>query len=1250
MAALVAATTPLFAQGTGEIRGTVLDPAGTPLPGATVTVTSAAAGVTGRGAVSDPAGRFRIGALPPAKDYAVQASMPGRATTLLSGVDVEIGRITNLNVALAPASAVRERVEVRASPSVVDPGETTTSTRFSAEFLDALPILGRDYQDTLTLAPGVTDVDGDGNPNIHGSRDTDVLTQVDGVTTTDPLTGKIGARLNIESIEAIEVKTAGATAEFGRAQGGTVSILTKSGGNDFEGIFKFFWRGSALDGDGAGQDDPRLHAGLGEIGLRDLTFNDYLPFLSLSGPIARDRAWYFLALEYIHREEPVNVLSNAFVAGVREWRQFGKVTAQITPTQRLAFSVNHDPQEYLNQGLNSVTREESGYTQSAGGLLLSLRDTAVLTPNVALESTLAWFEGKPELQPNLGPDQNGNGVLYTDRDRDGFADASERDGGEDYDCDGKFDVFEDYYIQDGMLDLVDHTLECVPIRGTHALFCPVGGVPGIDEDLDVDHRLTPTLGCEGFDREDQDCDGFLDRFREDENDNGLLDAGEDRDNDGRLDAGTEDRNKNKIFDDWPRPESTYPFGRLQPIPADRDYTIDLFSGFVSGPYYETYDDTRGRDTLRQDLSIFTTARGTHDVKTGYVAERESFQRATDPNPIVGLRDPGWGIGRLIDKIQHPEWHVQCNAYEQVCVDPQQGRITVALPLQAAYQQEASGWSTGVYAQDAYHPLSNLTLSLGLRYDREVANADGFSPFDPAAERAVYDRLTEITGGERNLDDFLAGNADGIRSLGLSGDPLLAGLPSNSPLVTEVLDPATLLPLRQLTMHRSNVAFNSVQLAQRFPGLFGSGTADLNALAAAGVRVQTPESFMISNDNLSPRLSISWDPWSDGRTKAYATWGRYYDKLFLNTVSDEQSTERALRYYVYDRNGFSPMPGSTTASVANHHIGSTLSSAPPSITQVERGLQTPYSDELTIGFEREIAPEMALAVRYIDRRYRDQLQDIDVNHTVRYDPVSGRPFDYFGRMTVSNDSQGNPTVIETSRDGRPDLYVRNLFLNEVLRIGNYNESTYHGLEFELRKRMSRRWEMQASYTYSRAQGDAEDFQSRLGNDPSTVAVESGYLDFDQRHVVKLNGLTFLPGDWQLGFATTWSSGLPYSAVSRFFAMDNVQYQQYRTLFGTTQVQGDQVVFQDEQRNSRRNNAVLDLNLRASKNFVIGRSAAGLFMEVFNLLNSDDLRIHSIDPNRSTGFEPGGSASIAGPLQLDAERRFGRRWQVGFQIAF
>jgi len=78
---------------------------------------------------------------------------------------------------------------------------TTTMTTFNSEFIDGLPILGRNYQDVLTMAPGAGDVDG--NPTIHGSRDTDVVTLVDGVSTPDPPAGKRGAKLNIESATPI---------------------------------------------------------------------------------------------------------------------------------------------------------------------------------------------------------------------------------------------------------------------------------------------------------------------------------------------------------------------------------------------------------------------------------------------------------------------------------------------------------------------------------------------------------------------------------------------------------------------------------------------------------------------------------------------------------------------------------------------------------------------------------------------------------------------------------------------------------------------------------------------------------------------------------------------------------------------------------------------------------------------------------------------------------------------------------------
>src|SRR3990172_8799645 len=103
-----------------------------------------------------------------------------------------------------------------------------------------------------------------------------------------------------------------------------------------------------------------------------------------------------------------------------------------------------------------------------------------------------------------------------------------------------------------------------------------------------------------------------------------------------------------------------------------------------------------------------------------------------------------------------------------------------------------------------------------------------------------------------------------------------------------------------------------------------------------------------------------------------------------------------------------------------------------------------------------------------------------------------------------------------------------------------------------------------------------------------------MDYDQRHVVKIHAMTFLPRDWQVGVTASWSSGLPFSAISRFFASDNADYQQYRTRFGYTLVESGQPTrFIPVRRNSGRNDSSLDLNLRARKALVIGRTAAALF---------------------------------------------------------
>src|SRR6185295_9012287 len=179
----------------------------------------------------------------------------------------------------------------------------------------------------------------------------------------------------------------------------------------------------------------------------------------------------------------------------------------------------------------------------------------------------------------------------------------------------------------------------------------------------------------------------------------------------------------------------------------------------------------------------------------------------------------------------------------------------------------------------------------------------------------------------------------------------------------------------------------------------------------GVTPQVRESFALTNNNLAPRLSASWDPGRDGRTKLFATWGRYYDRLFLSTIVGEEGPDYLARYYTFDLSGLDLMrtEDGELFAVQNGHIGDYRSRAPPTATQVDRSLKTPFSDEWTMGFQREISPEVALSVTYVNRRYRDQIQDIDINHTLRYDPATGRPVDLFG--IVKDGPDGVPPIAD-----------------------------------------------------------------------------------------------------------------------------------------------------------------------------------------------------------------------------------------------
>jgi len=1224
LAALLSAVGATAASSDATLVGKVTDKNGQPLPGVTLVLKNNSLAFQEQGTLSDAKGEYRFAHLPPGGGYQLTVSLSGYSTLIFSDLTLDSGRSLEQSVVLHPSGELKEVVRVQGKSDTLDTEKVTGSTTFSSTFISELPILGRDYQEILSLAPGVTDVDKTGNPNIHGARDTNVVTLVDGVSTTDPFTGYFGQNLNIESIQELEVITSAATAQYSRAQGGFANILTKSGSNEFLGTFKFYLRSDRLDRDGAGFEDPELNGGLqGDRLFTEQHFTDLMPFLSLSGAIVRDRVWYYVSFEYLHQETPINALSEAYVLPVYGNRAFGKVTWQMSPSQKLAFSFIFDKQRQENLGVNSLTAEESGYSKSRGGPTYTLKESAVFKPTVLLESTLSWFDNSFSQTPTTSPDSNGNGILFVDNhpelggNGNGILEAVERDAGEDWDQDGFYDLYED-------LDHDDH------------------GGPG--EDLDYDGYVSRGELCEGYHHEDRNCNGYLDA-EDDTNLNGQLDPAEDigiscypdlgycpggklpgTANNGKFDS--EDKNGNGVLDVLNNSGYTAaPFWNDKngngypdrgeyhaPLPPDRDLVRDS-SGRTSGPSPIEYHDHRKRLSWVEDLSLFAADLvGTHDLRLGFAYEHEGYDNETFRAPVFNLPTGGF-------VTKDPQSIVQKQVLETI-------KVNLAIP--AIAQNSATGDNLGIYFQDSWKPVPNLTLGLGLRYDYERLDSFGYTSFDPAAERHAFNSLL----GYAALD---GDPYDSITATGLCRDPIHSCLGSEDPALLVLKNQMLGLAYSQFTRHNVDVDIQSEFLK----GITG-GSTNLSGVPGSGLKVRSPEEIQITNSNLAPRLSLSWDPWADGKTMVFSSWGRYYDKLFLNAVTLEQNPDTVSRTYLsidvpLDHEGF-----------PNHNLWLPFAQSPLSAVQVDRSLATPYADEWTAGFRRELVPEVLVSLRYVHRDYHDQLQDIDINHHTAIEPATGMLADRLGDPTCYQSAPNRPC--QNVPNGAPDLYVNNLFLNRVLRLGNFNEQTYRGWEVEFVRRLKRKWQLEASYTYSVAEGDAETYLSQIGNDPALVEFEPGYLSYDQRHVVKFNAVAFLPGDWRLGGTITWASGLPYSATVHYFDLDDVGYTQSRILYGQLGPQGYGIT--PENRNIHRNGSSYLINTRVVKSFVIGKSAASAFLEVYNLLNSDTLTVSAIDQIPATFIYPRNGPPIQIPptSEVLGTRDFGRRFQIGFQVDF
>lgn len=290
--ALLIATTASAQIVTGTIEGTVVDANKAAVPGANVEILHVETR-SKRTAETDDQGRFNAVQLQPGK-YSVTVSKQGFAQQNDPDVNLTVGRVLTLNFELTVSEVAGGTVTVT-STQTVDVAKTEVSTTLNETAVSTTPILGRKFEDLLTLTPGVSITQGpDGDEiNFSGQRGIFNNVSLDGGDYNNGFFGEqLGGQraaidITLEAVKEFQVIATGANAEFGRTASGIINVITKSGTNEIHGSAFYFQRLEALT---ANTSDGKS--------LQDFHREQY--GFTIGGPIKRDRAFYFFAFEGIN--------------------------------------------------------------------------------------------------------------------------------------------------------------------------------------------------------------------------------------------------------------------------------------------------------------------------------------------------------------------------------------------------------------------------------------------------------------------------------------------------------------------------------------------------------------------------------------------------------------------------------------------------------------------------------------------------------------------------------------------------------------------------------------------------------------------------------------------------------------------------------------------------------------------------------------------------------------------------------------
>jgi hypothetical protein len=360
LARAVAAQTP-----TGSIDGVIVDSSGAVVPGVTVVLTHTPTGVA-REVTSDAQGLFRAPLLPVGA-YTVKAALAGFRPFEAPVVTLTIGQTVSVRIVLTPGS-VAESVTVRAPISGSTPAVETTRSQMSSTISEVsianLPVNGRNFIDFALLTPGVTRDVRTGDISFAGQRGTLNSLVIDGADSNNTFFGQTLGRtgsgrapyqFSQDAVQEFQVNSSAYSAEYGRAGGAVINVVTRSGTNTPHGTLFEFYRDKALNANDA----------INVLNSRAKSAYHYNQFGgSYGGPIQRFRHFLFANYDGQRNTQPndvfitlpagttldgngtaglarVNALGQSWTRGQDQDVFLVKTDSQLTADRRLTLRYNH---------------------------------------------------------------------------------------------------------------------------------------------------------------------------------------------------------------------------------------------------------------------------------------------------------------------------------------------------------------------------------------------------------------------------------------------------------------------------------------------------------------------------------------------------------------------------------------------------------------------------------------------------------------------------------------------------------------------------------------------------------------------------------------------------------------------------------------------------------------------------------------------------------------------------------------------